>query len=67
MATNKWCVCGHHKDNHCIPGIDHSDKACKAFLTKFEICICLKFCPNIFYRKNNHYIPLERLARIFSN
>jgi hypothetical protein len=65
MATDNWCICGHHKDKHCISGTDHSNKSCKAFFTKFEICTCLEFSPNVFYHKNNHSIPPERLTKIF--
>ena len=61
MATDNWCICGHHKDKHCISGIDDSNKACKAFFTKFEICTCLKFSPNVFYHKNNHYISFREI------
>ena len=65
MATGNWCICSHHKDKHCISGIDHSDKAHKALFTIFEIRTCLKFSPTIFYNKNNRSIPSERLTRIF--
>jgi hypothetical protein len=63
MANDNWCICGYHKDKHCISGIDHSNKTFKFFLQNLKYA--LKFSPKIFYHKNNHSIPPERLTRIF--
>jgi hypothetical protein len=63
MIVKDFCICGHHKDHHCLSGIDGNNKACKTFIRKSEICPCIKFEPSMFNNQSTLFVSglLEEL------